>query len=101
MSVSALYEEIVGRGGVSPAYFFEEMDFKECIVFMKGMRRKERSELENTRLIMWAVLQSQSRRTLELEDVMKLEDEEDDETGVNQQELEELRKRAKQMEKKL
>lgn len=50
---------------------------------------------------MWAVLQSQSRRTLELEDVMKLEDEEDDETGVDQQELEELRKRAKQMEKKL
>jgi hypothetical protein len=96
-----LYEEIVGRGGVSPAYFFEEMDFQECIVFMKGMRRKGRSELENTRLIMWAVLQSQSRRTLELEDVMKLEDEEDDETGVNQQELEELRKRAKKMEKKL
>lgn len=99
-----MYEEIVGRGGVSPAYFFEEMDFQECIVFMKGMRRKERAELENTRLIMWAVLQSQSRRTLELEDVMKLEDEEDeedDETGVDQQELEELRKRAKQMEKKL
>lgn len=50
---------------------------------------------------MWAVLQSQSRRTLELEDVMKLEDEEDDETEVDQKELEELRKRAKQMEKKL
>ena len=50
---------------------------------------------------MWAVLRSQSRRAIELEDVMKLEDEEDDETGVNHQELEELRKRAKQMEKKL
>lgn len=93
-----MYEEIVGRGGVSPAYFFEEMDFQECIVFMKGMKRKERAELENTRLIMWAVLQSQSRRSLELEDVMKLDDEENVEREVNQKELEELRKRAKKME---
>lgn len=92
-----MYEEIVGRGGVSPAYFFEEMDFQECIVFMKGMKRKERAELENTRLIMWAVLQSQSRRSLELEDVMKLDDEENVEREVNQKELEELRKRAKKM----
>lgn len=93
-----MYEEIVGRGGVSPAYFFEEMDFQECIVFMKGMKRKERAELENTRLIMWAVLQSQSMRPLELEDVMKLDNEENDEREVNQKELEELRKRAKKME---
>lgn len=92
-----MYEEIVGRGGVSPAYFFEEMDFQECIVFMKGMKRKERAELENTRLIMWAVLQSQSRRSLELSDVMKLDDEENVEREVNQKELEELRKRAKKM----
>ena len=68
----SLYEEIVGRGGVSPAYFFDSMTFIECAAFLRGMRRKERAEIENTRLIMWAIFQSQSRKNLELDDVMKL-----------------------------
>lgn len=97
----SLYEEIVGRGGVSPAYFFDSMTFIECAAFLRGMRRKERAEIENTRLIMWAIFQSQSRKNLELDDVIKLEDEDKSEKGVNREELEELRKRAKQMEKKL
>lgn len=94
----SLYEEIVGRGGVSPAYFFDSMTFVECAAFLRGMRRKERAEIENTRLIMWAIFQSQSRRSLELEDVLKLEDEDSSEKGVD---WEELRKRAKQMEENL
>lgn len=94
-----MYEEIVGRGGVSPAYFFEEMDFQECIVYIKGMNRKQRAEMEKTRLIMWAVFQSQSSKSLNLEDVMKLEDDEVADQEINKEELEELRKRAKKMEK--
>lgn len=97
----SLYEEIVGRGGVSPAYFFDSMTFVECAAFLRGMRRKERAELENTRLVMWAVFQSQSRKSLELDDVMKLEDENESKKDISQEELKELRKRAKQMENKL
>lgn len=98
----SLYEEIVGRGGVSPAYFFDSMTFTECAAFLRGMRRKERAEIENTRLIMWAVFQSQSRRSIELDDVMRLEDEDKtDDKEVKQEELKSLRNRAKQMEKKL
>ena len=97
----SLYEEIVGRGGVSPAYFFDSMTFVECAAFLRGMRRKERAELENTRLVMWAVFQSQSRKSLELDDVMKLEDENEPKKDISQEELKELRKRAKQMENQL
>lgn len=97
----SLYEEIVGRGGVSPAYFFDSMTFVECAAFLRGMRRKERAEHENTRLVMWAVFQSQSRKSLELDDVMKLEDENEPKKDISQEELKELRKRAKQMENKL
>ncbi|WP_455758804.1 hypothetical protein [Phocaeicola coprocola] len=97
----SLYEEIVGRGGVSPAYFFDSMTFVECAAFLRGMRRKERAELENTRLVMWAIFQSQSRKSLELDDVMKLEDENEPKKDISQEELKELRKRAKQMENKL
>lgn len=50
---------------------------------------------------MWAVFQSQSRKSLELDDVMKLEDENEPKKDISQEELKELRKRAKQMENKL
>ena len=94
----SLYEEIVGRGGVSPAYFFDCMTFSECAIFLKGMRRKERAEMERVRLLMWSVFQSQSRRRLDVEDVLRLDDERktsDDTERINEEEMKELRERAK------
>ena len=95
-----MYEEIVGRGGVSPAYFFDSMDFYEAARYLEGMRRKEKFELEKTRLIMWSVFQSQCRKDIALEDVFVIDDEKKVEKP-DEEELEELRKRAKKMEKKL
>lgn len=98
VSVVSLYEEIVGRGGVSPAYFFDCMTFSECAIFLRGMRRKERTELERVRLLMWSVFQSQSRRRLDVEDVLRLDDERetsDEAERINEEEMKELRKRAK------
>lgn len=63
------------------------------------MNRKQRAEMEKTRLIMWAVFQSQSSKSLDLEDVMKLEDDEVADQEINKEELEELRKRAKKWRK--
>lgn len=94
----SLYEEIVGRGGVSPAYFFDCMTFSECAIFLKGMRRKERAEMERVRLLMWSVFQSQSRRKLDVEDVLRLDDERetsDEAERINEEEMKELRERAK------
>lgn len=94
----SLYEEIVGRGGVSPAYFFDCMTFSECAIFLRGMRRKERAEMERVRLLMWSVFQSQSRRRLDVEDVLRLDDERktsDDTERINEEEMKELRERAK------
>lgn len=53
------------------------MTFSECAVFLRGMRRKERAEMERVRLLMWSVFQSQSRRRLDVEDVLRLDDEHD------------------------
>ena len=94
----SLYEEIVGRGGVSPAYFFDCMTFSECAIFLKGMRRKERAEMERVRLLMWSIFQSQSRRRLDVEDVLRLNDESetsDEAERINEEEMKELRERAK------
>lgn len=94
----SLYEEIVGRGGVSPAYFFDCMTFSECAIFLRGMRRKERVEMERVRLLMWSVFQSQSRRRLDVEDVLRLDDERetsDEAERINEEEMKGLRERAK------
>jgi hypothetical protein len=89
---------------VSPDYFFENMDWHECMVFLKGLRKKERVEIERVRLLMWATLVPHSKGGLELEDVLTLPEEEksDEEIQADKEEekkmMEELRKRAKTME---
>ena len=93
----SLYEEIVGRGGVSPAYFFDSMTFSECAVFLRSMRRKERAEMERVRLMMWSVFQSLSRRRLDVEDVLRLNNEHDshETERINEEDMKGLRERAK------
>ncbi len=89
---------------MSPDYFFENMDWHECMVFLKGLRKKERVEIERVRLLMWATLVPHSKGGLELEDVLTLPEEEksDEEIQADKEEekkmMEELRKRAKTME---
>ncbi len=100
-----MYEEIVVRGGVSPDYFFNEMDYYECLVYIKGLRKRERTELERVRLMMWAALVPHSKNGLELEDVLKLgvEDNEGEKEDIENEraEMAALRQRAKMMEERL
>lgn len=97
--MTRLYEEIVGRGGVSPGYFLDCMDMPECAVFLSGLRRRERHELEKVRMVMWSSLRPYCKE-LELDDVMKLDG--DMAAAENREnyesELEEVRKRAKMFE---
>ncbi len=97
--MTRLYEEIVGRGGVSPGYFLDCMDMPECAAFLSGLRRRERHELEKVRMVMWSSLRPYCKE-LELDDVMKLDD--DTSAAENREnyesELEEVRKRAKMFE---
>lgn len=54
--------------------------------------------MERVRLLMWSVFQSQSRRRLDVEDVLRLDDERetsDEAERINEEEMKELRERAK------
>lgn len=54
--------------------------------------------MERVRLLMWSVFQSQSRRKLDVEDVLRLDDERetsDEAERINEEEMKELRERAK------
>lgn len=68
---------------------------------MEGLREKEKSELERVRLIMWASLVPHSKKSLELEDVLRIEGtatETKEDKEQQKKEMEALRKRAKKME---
>lgn len=54
--------------------------------------------MERVRLLMWSVFQSQSRRKLDVEDVLRLDNERetsDEAERINEEEMKELRERAK------
>lgn len=54
--------------------------------------------MERVRLLMWSIFQSQSRRRLDVEDVLRLNDESetsDEAERINEEEMKELRERAK------
>lgn len=68
---------------------------------MEGLREKEKSELERVRLIMWASLVPHSKKSLELEDVLRIEGtatETKEDKEQQKKEMEALIKRAKEME---
>lgn len=97
-----LYEEIVGRGGVSPAYFFYKMTWAEAAAYMRGRELREREEWERTRRVMWAVMVPYAKnRDFEPSDVIKFPWEKDfvDTSRVDENELERVRNLAKKFEK--
>ena len=94
-----LYEEIVGRGGVSPTHFFYEMTFVEAAAYMRGLQSRERDEWERARRLMWASIMPHSKKKLEYQDIMKFAWDEDyvDTTKVDEGELERIRELAKKI----
>lgn len=94
-----LYEEIVGRGGVSPSHFFYEMTFAEAAAYMRGLNLKDRDEWERTRKIMWAAIMPHSKKKLDFQDIMKFPWDEEyiDTKKVDEGELERIRELAKKI----
>lgn len=99
MSVIRLYEEIVGRGGMSPAHFFYNMTWAEAAAYIRGMDAREKEEWERTRRIMMAVVQPHSKKKLDPEDVLKFTWDKDyvDTRKVDKNELGRIRKLAKKI----
>lgn len=94
-----LYEEVVGRGGISPDYFFDSMTFNECATFIRGMNRKEQEAWERTRMMMYTIAQVNSTESLTPELLFPFPwDEKREPIKIDENELKELRERAKNME---
>lgn len=76
------------------------MTLGECAAYLRGMERKERDEWERTRMLMYAVVQVSSTKELSPEDVIRFPwDGETQVEEASEEEIRQLRERAKMMEK--
>lgn len=95
-----LYEEIVGRGGMSPDHFFYRMTFGECAAFIRGRDIQEQAEWERTRRIMWAAIMPHGKRnkTIDVRDVLKFPWDVSPSSGeLDEEELKRVRNLAKKI----
>ncbi|MGL5786533.1 MAG: hypothetical protein ACRCX4_06950 [Bacteroidales bacterium] len=83
---------------MAPSYILDEMTFGEIDAILSEVENVNRDQWEQTRLIMWSVLQSQSTKSIKPTDVLPFTwDNKGDNTGdnkvVTQTEVEEFKKR--------
>jgi hypothetical protein len=75
------------------------MTLNECAAFIRGMNRKEQEAWERTRMLMYAVVQVNSRDHLTPDALLPFPWDEDREPiEINMDEVNELRQRAKKIE---
>lgn len=75
------------------------MTFNECAAFIRGMSRKEQEAWERTRMMMYTIAQVNSTESLTPELLFPFPwDEEREPIEIDENELKELRERAKNME---
>ena len=89
---------MVGEG--PPVYFLKKMGVGEAADYIKGLRRRERSGWEQTRILATTVAKLMGAKDYELElpwDKEREEEDEDEETSA--EELERLREKAREMER--
>lgn len=93
---------MVGEGGVSPSYFLDKMTLGEVEAFLNGFNRRSREGWEQTRIIGYIIAQANSSKQLEQTDILRFPwDEETKQKGarVSDEEMKQLREKAKQIEK--
>lgn len=91
---------MVGEGGCPPEYFLKKMGVGEAADFIKGLRRRERSGWEQTRILATTVAKLMGAKDYELELPWDKEREDEDEyEETSAEELERLREKAREMER--
>lgn len=61
---------MIVKCGIVPDYFLDSMDWHEVALLLDQLEYSNRDSWEQTRLQMWAVLQSQSSKRIKVTDVL-------------------------------
>lgn len=100
-----MYSRVVGEGGVSPDYFFNNMTFGEVLFFLKGFEIRKHDAWEQTRLLGYITAQVNSAKVLSPTDILSFSWDNEVKTkkdiGVSDNEIKRLREKAKRVERQL
>lgn len=83
-------------------YFMDKMQEYEVYMFYDNLKYTNRPDWEQTRLIMYILAQTNSKKKLNIEDIMSFpweKDIEDNPNEVSKEDMNTLREKAKRMEK--
>lgn len=92
-----MYQLIVGEGGCSPDYFLNKMSVAEARDYIKGLNRRYRQNWEMTRLLGRLLVKVETGKDWDMDFVWEFEDN-DKKSEPTDEELNELREKARIME---
>lgn len=84
---------------MSPTYFFDHADIKECELILASIGEQNRNSWEQTRSIMWMIAQVNSTVELEATDIIKFGWDDELVEEVSKEDIENLKKTAKEYER--
>lgn len=85
---------MVIRARISPDYFLDSMNWEDVRILLDEMEVNSRDSWEQTRLMMWATLQSQSSKKIKPCDVLPFSwDQKDTVTEVTRNDVEAFKQR--------
>lgn len=88
--------------GLDTEYVLDKMQLYEVDSYLKGLEIKERSAWEQTRLIMYSMIQVNSKRKLKLQDIITFSWEKNSNNNtVKKEDIERLKKLAEQWQNKM
>ena len=91
MSAVDIYHELVIVGGLDPSYVLDRMEPYEIDACMEGLYKRHKESWEQTRRLVYTIIQVNSRNRVDPREVMPLPwDTEDADNGMSDEERERL-----------
>ena len=105
LTVTEIYQTLVIQCGLSPDYVLDKMQMYEVQPLITSMHLKHRDSWEQSRMIAYIIAQVNSRKKLNPTDIIKFawdnEEEMNKETSMSNEDIERLRKKAKEYSLKI
>lgn len=99
LKVSELYSILVLQFGLAPSYVLDEIQQYEIKSIMDYGYYKHKEQWEQTRLISYLIAQTNSKKKLKLQDIIKFDWEKEAETKViTKEEINDLTRQAEEIE---
>lgn len=96
--MTELYAILVLRYNLSPAYVLDHMQLYEAKALLKYSDYSSRDSWEQSRLVAYLIAQTNSTKKMKPSDIIKFSWDNEEHTGISNDEIERLRNKAKAYE---